>query len=97
MKNLKIALKLALGFGIVLVLTAVVALVSYNGLNTVGKSAGIAADANRMISYTLDARRQEKNFALRGFEVWQGDTENSAQEMQSLVADFKKQIESTKA
>jgi methyl-accepting chemotaxis protein len=96
MRNLKIALKLTLGFGIVLVLTAAVALVGYNGLTTVGGSVRIAEDANQMIRYTLDARRQERDFALRGFMALGGETEDAAQKTKGILAELDKQILSTK-
>jgi len=95
MKNMKLATKLALGFGIVLVLTGVVALVGYNGLNNVARSVDIADDANRMVKDMLECRRQEKNFMLRGFTVMEGDTQDSAEKCYAIVAEFETQIEET--
>jgi len=97
MRNVKLALKLALGFGLVLILTGVVAFVGYNGLNTVGGSVDIADDANRMVKYILECRRQEKNFMLRGFTVLEGDTQNAVEKLDAVVAGFETQIEETKA
>lgn len=92
MKNLKLSLKLAIAFALVLILTAVVALVSYRGFSTVNKSVELADDASQMLKYVLNARRQEKNFALRGFAVWEGDKENAVQKLQGILADYRKLV-----
>ena len=93
MKNMKLAAKLALGFGIVLVLTGVVAFMGYNGLNNVARSVDIADDANRLVKDMLECRRQEKNFVLRGFTVWEGDTQNAAEKLDDIVAEFETLVE----
>lgn len=93
MKNMKLATKLALGFGIVLVLTGVVAFMGYNGLNNVAHSVDIADDANRMVKDMLECRRQEKNFVLRGFTVWGGDTQNAVEKLDDNVAEFETLVE----
>ena len=45
MKNLKIAVKLALGFGLVLLLAIIVGVVGFTGLSTVNKEVIVADDA----------------------------------------------------
>jgi methyl-accepting chemotaxis protein len=97
MKNMKLAAKLALGFGIVLVLTSVVAFMGYNGLNNVAHSVDISDDANRLVKYMLECRRQEKNFVIRGFTLWGDDTQNAAEKLDDIVVEFKGQIEETTA
>ena len=65
MKNLKIAVKLALGFGLVLLLAIIVGVVGFTGLSTVNKEVIVADAANRLVKYVLEARRAEKNFMIK--------------------------------
>ena len=97
MKNMKLTVKLMLGFGVVLVLTAVVAFMGYNGLNQVARSVDLADDANRMVKDMLDCRREEKNFTIRGFTLWGSDTQSADQKCDAVIAEFETQIEETTA
>ncbi len=65
-KNMKLGTKIAGGFAIVLLLTAVCGYVGYNGLTSVTEIVGKADDGNRMIKIIQAARQQEKNFIIRG-------------------------------
>jgi methyl-accepting chemotaxis protein len=88
-KNLKIGVKLMMGFGLVIALTIIVGLVSYNGLNVVLGGAKYS-DALATISGTLkDARQQEKNYIIRR-------DENSAAQVGEAVAEIKKLADDTK-
>lgn len=62
---MKLGTKIAGGFGIVLVLTAVVGYVGYSGLSGVTTIVDKADDGNRMVKQIQAARQQEKNFILR--------------------------------
>ncbi len=84
MKNLKMAYKLSIGFGIVLFLTALTALAGYVSLSSYAVEAGKADTANSIVRDLAKARQQEKNFVIRGFTLYQGDTQN-AQEKHLLV------------
>ncbi len=64
-KNLEIAKKLYIGFGIVLILTLVTGWVSYDGLTTVSAKVEVADDANRLIKIAQDCRQAEKNYIIR--------------------------------
>ena len=61
-KNLKIWMKLAIGFGIILVLTTAVGYVGWSGLSGTETIVGKADDANRLIKQALNARLEQKNF-----------------------------------
>lgn len=65
-KNMRLGVKLGLGFGIVLVLTAMVAFMGVQGMNAVSQRVVKADDVNRLVKYILEARQQEKNFLMRG-------------------------------
>ena len=45
----------------------------------------------------LEARRQEKNFILRGFTVMTGDTQNAVEKMQAILAQAEAQLAKTTA
>ena len=64
-KDLKIAKKLYIGFGIVLILAAAVGYVSWDGLGNVSEMVTLADDANRLIKWGKDCRQQEKNYIMR--------------------------------
>ncbi|MGE4267292.1 MAG: methyl-accepting chemotaxis protein [Deferribacterales bacterium] len=89
-KNLKIGVKLMLGFGLVIALTLIVGLVAYNGLNVVLNGAKYS-DALATMSGTLkDARQQEKNYIIRHDEA-------AAEKVSSSIEDIRKLAEETKA
>jgi len=89
-KNLKIGVKLMMGFGLVIALTIIVGLVSYNGLNVVLDGAKYS-DALATIAGTLkDARQQEKNYIIR-------HDDNSAAQVSEAVTEIKKTVDDTKS
>jgi len=94
-KNLKLSIKLALGFGAVLILLGVVALISYSGLSGVVHRVEVADDANQLVKLLLEARRQEKNFLMRGFAVLDGDTQNSVEKFDDVIVRIEEQIQRT--
>lgn len=92
MSHLRLGIKLALGFGIVLLLTVAVAAVGFWGVNQVRSAAAIRNAVNQIGLTFEEVRRQEKNFQLRGLEVWQGDTENAVEKHTALMATLKNRI-----
>ena len=64
-KNLKIGTKLAIGFAIVIVISAVVGTVGYTGMQSLTDRINKTDDANTVSKYALDLRRYEKDFMLR--------------------------------
>ena len=65
-RDVKVAKKLYIGFGIVLVLAVAVGYSGWDGLTTVGHAVVNADDANRLIKFAKDCRQHEKNFIMRG-------------------------------
>jgi methyl-accepting chemotaxis protein len=65
LKNLKIGMKLLIGFGIVLLLTVMVGLAGYTGMNKVLGSVEYSEDMWTVGEYILKARQQEKNYVIR--------------------------------
>ncbi|MBU1002319.1 MAG: methyl-accepting chemotaxis protein [Proteobacteria bacterium] len=64
-KDMRLGLKLALGFTVVLVLTALVAGVGLSGMSSVRDRVAKTSEVNLIVKDIKDARLQEKNFMLR--------------------------------
>ncbi|GAB4482258.1 MAG: hypothetical protein Kow0088_25080 [Anaerolineales bacterium] len=92
MSNLHLGLKLAIGFGVVLFLTVAVAAVGFWGVNELRASGDIRNGVNQIALTFEEVRRQEKNFQLRGTDVWQGDTQNAVEKHAALMSKLKQQI-----
>ncbi|MGE4553199.1 MAG: methyl-accepting chemotaxis protein, partial [Desulfovibrionaceae bacterium] len=65
LKNLKLGIKLGIGFGIVLALTAGIAVIGYVSMANLADRVDKADDVNRLVRYILQARQQEKNYIIR--------------------------------
>ena len=65
-KNIRLGIKLGLGFGAVILLTAVMALIGHFSMTSIEDRVDKADDANRLVRFILEGRIQEKNFMLRG-------------------------------
>ncbi|WP_027179713.1 HAMP domain-containing methyl-accepting chemotaxis protein [Maridesulfovibrio bastinii] len=64
-KNLKLGLKLGVGFALVIVLTLVVAFIAYHGMSSVHNRIINSDHVNNVSSMISRARNAEKNFMLR--------------------------------
>ncbi len=91
MNNLRLGVKLAIGFGVVLLLTFGVAAVGFWGVNQVQGAAAVRNSVNQIGLTFEEARRQEKNFQLRGFSLWQGDIQNAVEKHAALMEKLKSQ------
>ena len=65
MKNMKISIKLLLGFLSVLVLTIIVGLAGWTGLSGVSNKVQKSETMSKIVTGILEARREEKNFIIR--------------------------------
>ncbi len=93
LNNLRIGAKLAVGFGSVIVIAGFLGFLGWNRLGRVDGLVNVVENANHAVENLLDARRQEKNFALRGFEKFGTDTQNSAEKWESSCRKVKEQLE----
>ncbi len=66
LKNRKLGTKLGMGFGLILLLTVIVAYFGYTGLTNVGDRAYKSLNVNQLVKSILNARIKEKNFMLKG-------------------------------
>jgi methyl-accepting chemotaxis protein len=81
-KNMKLSVKITLGFGFVVMIAAVLSAVNWYFLSRIERTATIDAKASTGISEMLDIRQQEKNFVIRGLDKLDGDTQNSYEKWQ---------------
>jgi len=85
-KNLKLGLKLAIGFGFLILLTAVVAGVGMFGLGSVEKNISLVAQINEVMFSMDAARMQEKNYILRKQDVYVKGVEEHVNKIREQVA-----------
>ncbi|MFH1372806.1 MAG: methyl-accepting chemotaxis protein [bacterium] len=89
-KDLKIAKKLYIGFGVVLILAVAIGYVGWDGLNTFQQMVTNADDANRLIKWAKDCRQQEKNYIIR-------DDMKYVEQVHETAGKMYTQIDETKA
>jgi len=65
MKNLRLAMKLGIGFGVVLSLTALLAVISLTGMTSILDRVDKADGMTDIINMVMEIRRHEKNFQIR--------------------------------
>ena len=95
MNNIKLSTKIIAGFSVVLLLMIVVGYAGYNGMSGVVDRVQKADDVNRMVKIVQNARRAEKNFALRKDKKYVKDVQEEIDHLLSQATDtrakFKKQ------
>ena len=89
-KNLKLAVKIGGGFAFVLILTTAVGFIGWSGMTGLVDRVDRADDANRLVKYMLEARRQEKNFIIRGHSEY-------IEKVAALAGNIKEQSAVTRA
>jgi methyl-accepting chemotaxis protein len=88
-KNLRLGVKIGGAFTLVLLLTAVVALVGWNGLSGVVKRAENVEALTGIDQAALEVRRHEKNYMLRGGQEY-------IDKVQGIVEDIKNRANAVK-
>ncbi|MCD6248955.1 MAG: methyl-accepting chemotaxis protein [candidate division Zixibacteria bacterium] len=92
-KDLKIAKKLYIGFGVVLVLAMAIGYVGWDGLTTVNDRVTNADDANRLIKWTKDCRQQEKNYIMRDDMMYVDRVHETSAKIYELADNLKARFE----
>ena len=88
--NVKLGTKIAGGFAVMVMLLAAVAFVGYNSMGSVVERVEKADNADKIVSDTLQIRRQEKNFIIR-------EDYKYAEKVKDLLAEFNKHLGEVKA
>jgi methyl-accepting chemotaxis protein len=92
LKNMKLASKLYLGFGIVVVIAAVLAYVGWSSLGKVGHKVAIGDEANRFVKVIGTARLAEKNFIMRGDKKYAQEMLDQKEQFDTLVEEITAQM-----
>ena len=82
---MKLGSKIAGGFAVVLILTAIVGYVGFSGLSGVVTIVDKADDGNRMIKQIQAARQQEKNFIIRGDQQYVEKVDEQVEEEEQTL------------
>ena len=76
MKDMKLSMKMGLGFGILIVLSAIMGFIGWRSLNKIDTMVNIADSTNRLVKLSLDGRvtgkelyNQERPFLHRKWYV----------------------------
>jgi len=93
---MRLAMKLALGFGIVLALTALLAALSWNGLSNVLDRVDKADAMSDIIRLGLDSRRYEKNFQLHRDQQSQDNVAKCVVGISEIAQKYKERFFTTK-
>lgn len=96
LKNLKIGMKLLIGFGIVLLLTLMVGLAGYTGMNKVLGSVEYSEDMWTVGEFMLNARQQEKNYMLRKDQASIDEMSNVIQGLKTRAEESSKRMNDPK-
>ncbi len=92
-RDLRIAQKLYIGFGIVFLATLVVGYVGYSGLRTMRQAAGNSLLVSRLSELSLELRRSEKNFIIRGDEKYLTENRNQMTELRSRIDELRQKLD----
>ena len=86
-RNLSIKMKLGLGFGAMVLITLALGLSGWLGQRAVAEKAEAAAVIDEVARNFQDCRRWEKNFELRGFAKYKGDTKSADERLLETAAE----------
>ena len=82
MKNLKLAGKMGIGFGILVLVTGMAVTTNWFCVRGISKLSVVNDLVGRSCEMLLEVRRQEKNFILRGFDKFGKDAKNAVEKWQ---------------
>jgi len=84
LKNLKVGVKISIGFISLIALLVVVSYLGFNSLGSVMKSADQTSISKDMKALMLEARRHEKNYMLRNDEQYIEKVDNAVAEIRQM-------------
>lgn len=79
-KQMKLATKMAMGFGALVVVTAILGLVTWRGLEQVKHSTTVSEDANAVLTTVTGCGNLRRDFMIQGFEKASGQEKNAAEQ-----------------
>ncbi len=88
MNNLKLSIKLLIGFGAVIILTGIVAFTGFWGIKELSDLSLTVKKICNLNKTMLTARRYEKDFIIRGFKVLEGDEKDARDKHSDTLAEL---------
>ncbi|HRU15225.1 MAG TPA: methyl-accepting chemotaxis protein [Anaerohalosphaeraceae bacterium] len=79
LKNMKLSVKLFLGFGCLVVITALLGLISWRGMTSVKVLSELALRGQQAVSHLNDCATLRRDFMINGFAVIGNDNKNAAE------------------
>ncbi len=92
-KNLKISWKLGLGFGAVVCITLALGVYGWNAFRQVSVATDLVTNATLATDDLGNLRKHRMDFSLRGFEVADAETKNSADKWGETIKSLNDQLE----
>jgi len=77
-KNMKLATKMALGFGFLVVISGILGYVGWTGLSNVATNADLTRQGNECLQGLNQCASLRKEFSIRGFETYGTDNKTAA-------------------
>jgi len=77
-KNMKLATKMGMGFGLLIVISGVLGYVGWNGLTNVSTNAELNRQGNECLQGLNDCASLRKEFTIRGFDAYGSDSKTAA-------------------
>ncbi|MEA3282051.1 MAG: HAMP domain-containing methyl-accepting chemotaxis protein [Euryarchaeota archaeon] len=90
--NMKIGPKLFAGFGVVLILTAALGIVSYLQIGTMQDQSEVMGKSADLKAAMKDVRQQEKNYILRGDQTSIDETNEAVTKVKRLIAELEPMV-----
>jgi methyl-accepting chemotaxis protein len=82
-KNMKLATKMGVGFGFLVVISGVLGIVGWNGLSNVATNAELNRQGNECLQGLNQCASLRKEFTIRGFETYGSDNKTAADHWQN--------------
>lgn len=95
--NLSVGKKLTLSMCTLVLLTILSGLSGFNSLRSINRASNNLNELSALNTQLLEVRRQEKNYQLRGFNIYGNDKKNSFEKHQDLCLGMFKSIDHLKS
>jgi methyl-accepting chemotaxis protein len=92
MKNMKLATKIACGFGVLVVISAILGYVGWNGLSGVSTNVGYSNQGNVCLEKMNKCAALRRDFQIQGFTALAGDNKNAADKWQDEYDNMIKEL-----
>ncbi|MBN1123536.1 MAG: hypothetical protein JXA82_00915 [Sedimentisphaerales bacterium] len=95
-KNMKLSMKMALGFGSVVLIAAILGVSGWRGLASVSQIAGLNEAGNHALDTLNQCASLRRDFLIQGFTVTEGESKHAAEKWTDSFTDLTRQVEQLK-